>query len=85
MQSNECTIEILVCSRVYLVLNLGAESQPIQVPLTFCFLLLYVSDPIYKNNLLMEQQFVITHTVCQTEICTLLDSWVINTPSKKML
>jgi hypothetical protein len=85
MQSNECTTEILVSSRVYLVLNLGPKVQPIQVPLTFCFLLLHVSGPIYKNNLLMEQQFVISRTVCQTEICTLLNSWVINTPSKKML
>jgi hypothetical protein len=35
--------------------------------------------------LLMEQQFVITHTICQTEIPGLLDSWVTNTPSVKML
>jgi len=31
----------------------------------------------------MKQQFVITHTTHQTEILTLLDSWVTNTPSAK--
>jgi len=35
--------------------------------------------------LLMKQQFVITHTVHQTEILALLDSWVTNTPSVKMV
>jgi hypothetical protein len=34
--------------------------------------------------LLMNRQFVITHTIHQTEIPTLLDSWVANTPSVKM-
>jgi len=33
---------------------------------------------------LMKQQFVITHTVHQTEIPALLDSWVTNTPSVKI-
>jgi hypothetical protein len=33
----------------------------------------------------MEHQFVVTHTVHQTEIPALLDSWVRNTPSVKML
>ena len=32
----------------------------------------------------MQQQFVITHTICQTEIPTLLDSWVKNLPSIKL-
>jgi len=36
-----------------------------------------------KRN--MKQQFVITHTTHQTELPTLLDSWVTNTPSVKML
>jgi hypothetical protein len=34
---------------------------------------------------LMKQQFVATHTIRQTEIFALLDSWVRNTPSVKML
>jgi len=33
----------------------------------------------------MKQQFVPTHTFPQTEIPSLLDSWVKNTPSVKML
>jgi hypothetical protein len=33
----------------------------------------------------MKQQFVVTHTIYQTEIHTTLDSWVTNTPSVKML
>jgi len=33
----------------------------------------------------MKLQFVITHTTCQTEIPTLLDTWVKNTPSVKMM
>lgn len=33
----------------------------------------------------MKEQFVITHTICQTEIPTLLDSWVKNTRSVKIL
>lgn len=33
----------------------------------------------------MKQQFVITHTTHQTELPTLLDSWVTSTPSVKML
>jgi len=32
----------------------------------------------------MKLQFVITHTTCQIEIPTLLDTWVKNTPSVKM-
>jgi len=36
-----------------------------------------------KRN--MKQQFVITHTMHQTELPALLDSWVTNTPSVKML
>jgi hypothetical protein len=35
--------------------------------------------------LLMKWQFVITHTILQTEVSALLDSWVTNTPSVKML
>jgi hypothetical protein len=34
---------------------------------------------------LMKEQFVVTHTIRQTEIPALLDSWVTNTPSIKML
>ena len=33
----------------------------------------------------MKRQFVVTHTIRQTEIPTLLDSWVTNTPSVKIL
>jgi hypothetical protein len=33
----------------------------------------------------MKRQFVVTHTIQQTEIHTLLDSWVTNAPSVKML
>jgi hypothetical protein len=33
----------------------------------------------------MEQQFFVTHTVRENEIPALLDSWVTNTPSVKML
>jgi hypothetical protein len=32
-----------------------------------------------------EKQFVLIYTVCQTVIPALLDSWVKNTPSVKML
>jgi hypothetical protein len=38
-----------------------------------------------KVILFMKQQFVITLTIRQTEIPALLDSWVTNTPSVKML
>jgi len=39
-----------------------------------------------KNSIsLMQRQFFITHTICQTDIPTLLDSWFTNTPSVKML
>jgi len=34
---------------------------------------------------LMKQQFVVTHTICQTEILALLDSSVTNAPSIKIL
>jgi len=34
---------------------------------------------------LIEQQFVVTHTICQTDIPSLLDSRVTNTPFSKML
>jgi len=34
---------------------------------------------------LMKQQFVLTHTIRQNEIPALLDSWVTDTPSVKML
>jgi hypothetical protein len=34
---------------------------------------------------LMKQQFAVTHTICQSEIPALLDSWVTNTPSVKIL
>jgi len=37
------------------------------------------------NILPMKQQFVIIHIICQTWICILLDSWVTNKPSVKML
>jgi len=33
----------------------------------------------------MKRHFVLTHTIHQTEIHTLLDSWVTNAPSFKML
>jgi len=33
----------------------------------------------------MKWQYVVTHTVCQTEISALLDTWFKNTPSVKML
>jgi len=32
----------------------------------------------------MEQQLVVSHTIRQTEIPALLDSWVTNAPSVKM-
>jgi hypothetical protein len=32
----------------------------------------------------MQQQLVVTHTIRQTEIPALLDSWVTNAPSVKM-
>ena len=38
-----------------------------------------------ENISLMKRQFVITHTIRQAKIPTLLDSWVTNTPSLKML
>jgi hypothetical protein len=34
---------------------------------------------------LMKQQFVIIHTICQTQILTLLDSWVKNTPCQNVV
>jgi hypothetical protein len=40
---------------------------------------------IVRVILLMRQQFVITHAIYQTMISTLLDSWVTNAPSIKML
>jgi len=33
----------------------------------------------------MEQQFVLAHTIHQTEIPALVDSWVTNTPSANVL
>jgi hypothetical protein len=33
----------------------------------------------------MKQPFVITHTIYEVEILALIDSWVTNTPSFKML
>jgi len=33
---------------------------------------------------LMKQQFIITHTIPETEIPTLLESWVKNTPVKML-
>jgi hypothetical protein len=36
-------------------------------------------------NIAHEQQFVVTHTIRQTEMCALLYSWVKNTPSVKTL
>ena len=38
-----------------------------------------------SHILFMKEQVVVTHTVCQIEIPTLLDSWDINTPSVKIL
>ena len=40
---------------------------------------------LMNNILLMKQQFVITHIIHQTWIPTLLDSWITNRPSVKML
>ena len=40
---------------------------------------------IVINILFMKQHFVVTHTVQQTEIHTLLDSWLTKAPSVKML
>jgi hypothetical protein len=37
------------------------------------------------NIVLMKHQFVLTRTMHQTEIATLVDSWVTNTTSVKML
>jgi hypothetical protein len=34
---------------------------------------------------LMKQQFIVTHTVRQNEILALVDSWVTDAPSIKML
>jgi len=46
----------------------------------------YISYLIIPYHIsLIEQQFVITHTICQTEIPALLDRWVTNTSSVKML
>jgi hypothetical protein len=33
----------------------------------------------------MRRQFVVTHTIRQTQILALLDSWVTDAPSVKML
>ena len=38
-----------------------------------------------ENIMFMRWQFVITHTILHTEFRALLDSWVTNTPSVKML
>jgi hypothetical protein len=46
-------------------------------------LLLYQTAESYL--LLLKQQFVVTHTIHQSEIPALLDRWVTNTPSVKML
>ena len=43
------------------------------------------STNMYALISLMKQQFVVTHTIRQTEIPALLDSWVANTPSFKIL
>ena len=40
---------------------------------------------IVINILFMKWQFAVTRTIHQTEIHTLLDSWVTNAPSVKML
>jgi len=40
---------------------------------------------LMNKILLMKQQFVITHIIRQTWIRTLLNSWVTNRPSVKML
>jgi hypothetical protein len=39
----------------------------------------------HESLSLMKRQFAVTHTISRTEIPTLLDSWVTNTPSVKML
>jgi hypothetical protein len=39
----------------------------------------------YTHASLMKPQFVVTHTIRQTEIPTLLDSWITNTPSVNIL
>lgn len=42
------------------------------------------SQPIMKEQN-MKQQFVVTHTIRQAEIPAILDRWLINTPSVRML
>lgn len=57
------------------------EHQQDQVPLVLSYLL---AQP--RNNLMLKKwQFVVTHTICQTEIHALLDSQVRNKLSVKML
>jgi len=40
---------------------------------------------VAKISSLMQPQFVLRHTIRQTEISALLDSWVTNRPSVKMV
>jgi len=51
--------------------------QPTEIATNYLVKLEYIS--------LMKQQFLVTHTTCQTEILALLDSWVTNTSSVKMM
>jgi hypothetical protein len=46
---------------------------------------MYRCDKLMFHTSLMKCQFVIAHTIFQTEIPELLDSWVTNTSSVKML
>jgi hypothetical protein len=47
--------------------------------------LLHSRKTVALSTSLMKQQFVVTHTIRQTEIPTLLDIWVANTTSVKIM
>ena len=55
----------------------GAKNQKINCSILWC----YVFDP---DVTLMKKQFVVTHTIPQTEISALLDCWITKTHSVKM-
>ena len=65
--------QILQCNKIC---NTQLQLTHVET-VSYCHTVLYLS--------LMKQQFVITHTTRHTEIPTLLDSWVTNTPSIQML
>ena len=45
----------------------------------------FFSNPVCRKDIqFMEQQFLLTHTICQTGIPALLDSWITNASSVKV-